>query len=416
MMTKGSEPEGGSTKKVLFLTVGGFPGISERGIYTDLLRTFRDQGHEVVVACPVERRENSPTRLVDDDGARILRVRTANLTKANLIEKAVATITIEGRFRRELRRRLGGEQFDLILYSTPPVTFDRVVAALKRGSSAHSYLLLKDIFPQNAVDLGIMRRSGAAWRYFRSRERHLYAVSDWIGCMSPANVQHVLAHNPHIPADRVEVCPNAIAPRAAHEFSGMRAEARKRLGYADEDVVLIYGGNFGKPQGVEFIIEAMRRVVEVPGVRVLLVGSGTEHPRVAAAVGEDHTGRVRVMPSVGRSEYDEILSAADVGLLFLDHRFTIPNFPSRMLGYLEASLPIIAATDRATDVGQVLVESDAGLSVGSDDVDAFISAVKEMAESPERREKMGASARQLLEGSYTADIAYETIARRMEWL
>jgi glycosyltransferase involved in cell wall biosynthesis len=415
MMARGSESQG-SPKKVLFLTVGGFPGISERGIYTDLLRKFRDHGHDVVVACPIERRENRPTELIADDGVRILRVRILNLTKTNLIEKAIATITIEGRFRRELRRHLGGEQFDLILYSTPPVTFDRVVSALKRAGSARSYLLLKDIFPQNAVDLGMMRRGGVVWRYFRSRERHLYAVSDWIGCMSPANVRHVLAHNPEIPADRVEVCPNAVEPRAAREFTDMRAEARRRLGFADEDVVLVYGGNFGRPQGVEFILEVLRRVSEVPRVRMLLVGSGTEYPRIAAAAGDDPTGRIRVMPSVGRNEYDEILSAADIGLLFLDHRFTIPNFPSRMLGYLEASVPIIAATDSATDVGQVLVESNAGLSVGSDDVEAFIRTVNELADSPGRREEMGASARRLLEGSYTADMAYETIARRMEWL
>lgn len=400
--------------KVLFLTVAPFQGIGERGIYTDLLRQFRDRGHEVMVVCPRERREGGNTTLVNDEGIQVLRVRTWNLTKAGIVEKTLATLLLERQFRLAIQRVAGRAGFDLVLYSTPPITFDRVVAHLKRRGVGTSYLLLKDIFPQNAVDLDMIQCHGLAWRYFRLRERRLYEVSDWIGCMSEANVRYLLEHNPSVDGGRIEVCPNAIDPRPTSAFRQMRTAARERLGLRENEIVLLYGGNFGKPQGVDFIIECARRCSEIPGAVMLLVGSGTEYMRLEEFVAAHHSSSVRLMPSVSRPEYDSLLAAADVGLVFLDYRFTIPNFPSRLTGYLEAGLPVLAATDRVSDVGTVLTSAKAGLWVPSNDVEAFVDAARSLVQDDGRRRQMGAAGRAYLEAHYTVENAYKAIVARVE--
>ena len=51
---------------------------------------------------------------------------------------------------------------------------------------------------------------GLLYMFFRAKEKKLYALSDYIGCMSPANVEYVLRQNPEISADRVEVAPNSL--------------------------------------------------------------------------------------------------------------------------------------------------------------------------------------------------------------
>ena len=79
-----------------------------------------------------------------------------------------------------------------------------------KNPKAISYLQLKDIFPQNAVDMGMFGEKGVFNWYFRNKEKALYKASDFIGCMSPANVKFVLEHNPEIDAKRVEVAPNSI--------------------------------------------------------------------------------------------------------------------------------------------------------------------------------------------------------------
>ena len=102
-------------------------------------------------------------------------------------------------------------KFDLITYSTPPITLTNVVKYLKKKNpKAVSYLQLKDIFPQNAVDIGMFGEKSVFNWYFRRKEKALYKASDFIGCMSPANVEYVLEHNPEVAPEKVEIAPNTI--------------------------------------------------------------------------------------------------------------------------------------------------------------------------------------------------------------
>lgn len=397
--------------RALFLTIANFESIEDRGVYTDLLREFRDLGHDVCVVCPAQRREGGGTRFIEEDGVRILRVRTGNLTKSSLLEKAVSTLMLERSFIKAIDYAFPDLRFDLILYSTPPVTLAGVVEHVKRRDGSVSYLLLKDIFPQNAVDLGLIRRGGLVWRYFRHREQRLYRVSDRIGCMSRANVQYLIDHNPDLRPDKVEVCPNAISPIPLSIHAGKRETTRRRLGLSDSDVLFLYAGNFGKPQGFDFILECVSRVSHVEGAVLMLVGSGTEFDRAHRYIEKSRPDNVKLLRELPRDDYDILQAAADVGLIFLDHRFTIPNFPSRLTSYMEAALPVIAATDSATDVGAAVEAAGGGVWVPSDNPDAFIDAVRMMTNEPERRRAMGTASRKYLEEHYTARDACLKILR-----
>lgn len=50
------------------------------------------------------------------------------------------------------------------------------------------------------------------YKYFRKQEKRLYTISDHIGCMSQANIDYVIKHNPEVNSRKVEVCPNTIDP------------------------------------------------------------------------------------------------------------------------------------------------------------------------------------------------------------
>ena len=163
---------------IIFLTVTRIRDIKTRGIYTDLMRKFRDEGHNVYIVSPHERQFGIPTGLKDVDGVKILGVKTLNIQKTNIVEKGIGTVLLEGQFKRAIKKHLRGIQFDLILYSTPPITLTNVVRYLKRNSpKGISYLLLKDIFPQNAVDLGMFSKNSLFNWYFRCKEVKLYKTS-----------------------------------------------------------------------------------------------------------------------------------------------------------------------------------------------------------------------------------------------
>ena len=173
--------------RILFLSLARFDDVNVRGIYSDLMREFIKRGNDVYIASPTERRFGKPTHLIDLPNCHILKIKTLNIQKTNIIEKGIGTLLLESQFDRAIRKYWGVVKFDLVLYATPPITFNKVIERVKNRCGCRSYLMLKDIFPQNAVDLGMMKEGSLLHKMFRRKEERLYQISDRIGCMSPAN-------------------------------------------------------------------------------------------------------------------------------------------------------------------------------------------------------------------------------------
>ena len=396
---------------IIFLTISRVPDVSARGIYTDLLRKFRDEGHNVYVVYPRERQFRLPTALEEQAGVHLLGVHTLNIQKTNVVEKGLATLLVEGQYRQAIDRHLRGVSFDLILYSTPPITFTNVVRHLKRlNPQAVAYLLLKDIFPQNAVDLGMLARGGLLHRYFRRKEQGLYRVSDFIGCMSPANVDFVLRHNPEVPKGKVEVAPNSIEPLEGGEVGSEERQAiRRKYRLPVDKLVFVYGGNLGKPQGVGFLMACLERNKDRADCFFLVVGNGTEYHKLEAWFAGQKPRNALLLSRLPKADYDLLVRSCDVGLIFLDHRFTIPNYPSRLLSYLECRMPVLAATDEATDVGRMAEENGYGLWCRSNDAGAFTACVDRLVASPGLVRTMGERGYAYLKANYVVDNTYSAI-------
>lgn len=392
---------------VLFVTLVGINSIEDRGIYQDLLRQFRNKGHDVTIVTPVERRKGIAANYRQKDGVSILQVKTLNITKTNLIEKGVGTVLLEYQFLSAIKKYLSTKKFDLVLYSTPPITFSRVIQFIKKRDNAKSYLLLKDIFPQNAVDLGMMKRDGILHRFFQRKEKQLYKVSDYIGCMSPANVNYVLKHNPEISPARVEVCPNSIEP--VEEAAGKSDTLRSQYNIPAEATLYIYGGNLGKPQGLDFLTEVLETNNNQPDRFFIVIGSGTEKQRLNDWFQSHPLSNAVMLDGLPKVAYDQLVRSCDVGLIFLDKRFTIPNYPSRLLSYLENKMPVLVASDTNTDAGPIAEENGYGLWAEHGDIEKFNKLLNVFCENPELRKQMGEKGYRYLMENYTVERSYEVI-------
>lgn len=392
--------------------------ISTSGIYTDLMRKFRDEGHQVYVIYPNERRTGRPTELIKTEKINLLGVRTLNVTKTNIVEKGIGQLMLEGMFKRAMNKYFGNVKFDLILYSTPPITFNNVIkTAKKRNPNAVTYLLLKDIFPQNAVDLGMMTKTGfkgLLYRMFRKKEKTLYQLSDHIGCMSPANVKYVLEHNPEVSSDKVEIAPNSYdVPKGNGEGreGRDRVEIRQKYGLPTDRPLFIYGGNMGKPQGIPFLVECMRAVKDRTDCHFVIVGDGTEYPKLEAFVKECHPKAVSLFRQLPKEDYDKLAEACDVGLIFLDYRFTIPNYPSRLLPYLMSRKPIIACTDPNCDTGTLAEQNGYGFYCPSNSVEAFVKTIDLMLASDIKQ--MGENGYRFFFDNYTTEHTFKAIMKHL---
>ncbi|WP_375604963.1 glycosyltransferase family 4 protein [Flavobacterium davisii] len=395
--------------KVLFLTLIEINSVEERGIYQDLLRQFINNRHEVVVVSPVERRKKQKTNLKISNNAKILQVKTLNIQKTNILEKGIGTLAIEYQYLNAIKKHLNDIKFDLVLYSTPPITFSKVISFIKKRDNAFAYLLLKDIFPQNAIDMKMIKKNGFLHKLFVKKEKKLYAISDVIGCMSNANVNFVLKHNPELKASKLEVNPNSIEPKFIEYSVEEKETIRQKYNLPLDKKILIYGGNLGKPQGLDFLLETIKKNAIID-VFFLIVGDGTEYLRIQKWFEVNNPINAKLFQYLPKNDYDLLLAACDIGLIFLDKNFTIPNFPSRLLSYLEMKIPVIAATDISTDIGKVIEEANCGVWVHTGDNLAMKKAIEICLNN---LQIMSESSKKLLEEKFTVNKSYKLIIEKL---
>ena len=403
--------------QILFLTLMKIYSPSDEGIYMDLMKCFAEKGHKVSIISPLEKKEAGEEEVISAPNISLVRCRTGNLFGVGMLEKGISQMSLASQYLRAIDKYFSGTKFDLILYSTPPISLATVVEKIKRRTGAATYLLLKDIFPQNAVDIGILKPFMAK-ALFRSKEKRLYEISDYIGCMSPANVDYLLKHN-EIDSNRVEVCPNSIKVEAdtgealsANGIDKSRGNDKEKLfakyGIPADKTIFLYGGNLGKPQDIPFIIECIKKASKVEEAYFVVCGDGTEYGKLETFVQEYKPKNLSLIKSLPKVDYDRLARVSDVGMIFLDHRFSIPNFPSRLLSYLKEKIPVLVCTDNNTDIGRIAEDNDFGLSSVSDNVEDFVLNVSKLTDKALRL-RLGENGYRYLLENYTVERSYEII-------
>lgn len=365
---------------ILFVTLP-FSTSKVSVFYDDLLLEFVNNGDKVYVACANEKGCGEEPGLSEYKGMTVLRIPTGKITgEVGVIEKGIATLMMDYQYKRAIKKYYSDIHVDLILYPTPPITLVNTVKYLKQKTGAKTYLLLKDIFPQNAVDLGMLKTSGLKgliYKMFRKKEKAFYEISDHIGCMSPANVKFVLDNNKEVNPNIVEVCPNSVfPPKEKPNRRNVDSSALREKYHIPEDaVIFLYGGNLGKPQGIDFLVECLRKVKENEKAFFLIIGGGSDYPKLKAFVDDEKPKNTLLLEYLPKQEYQAIADTCDVGIISLDYHFTIPNFPSRFLNYLSSAIPVLVATDPVCDMGTIAEENGFGYRCMSNDVDRFSSIV-----------------------------------------
>lgn len=399
---------------ILFLTMNIFTDINMHNIYSDLMKCFIFGGHKPYIVTPREKKSGERTECCDYGDHCILKVSVGNLSNVSLIEKGISTITIESKFKSAIDKHLKNVDFDLILYSTPPITFSGVVKKMKKKNNAITYLMLKDIFPQNAVDVGMFSKSSIIYKYFRLKEKSLYKLSDYIGCMSAANVKFLKENNKFIDKNKIELCPNSIIvpSKPVNVTNDEKTAIRIEYKIPVDKRVFLYGGNLGKPQGIDFLIKCLERESENERVFFVIVGSGSEYGKLKQYADESKQDNLIVLNVLAKKEYDRLASCCDVGMIFLDYRFTIPNFPSRILSYMQAAMPVLAVTDKASDIGQTVVGGNFGWKCYSDDAEEFHRTICKICDT-DNIDKYGDRAYDFLLKNYNVNVSYDAIVKHM---
>jgi glycosyltransferase involved in cell wall biosynthesis len=170
----------------------------------------------------------------------------------------------------------------------------------------------------------------------------------------------------------------------------------------------------GKPQGIDFMIETLDYMKNNKDIFFFIIGSGTEYKKIEKWYNENKNYNTLLMPFLQKSEYDLLIKVCDVGMIFLDKRFTIPNFPSRLLSYLENKLPVLAATDRCTDLRYILENNKIGFWSEAGDKISISENISVISSNKDLRIEMGLNGYKYFIDNYTVKKSYETIMKHFE--
>ena len=378
-----------------------FNGISNsRGMYGDLVCELADRGHNVYV---IAASKNNQTGIEENGNIKICWVDSIKLLNVDFITKALANLMLPYLFLKASKKFLP-PKVDMVVSPTPPITLTNVISKIKKQHNSFFYLILRDIFPQNAVDLGIMSRGGIVHKYFRRVEKRLYKLADRIGCMSQGNIDYLLSHNPDVDPSKAVILPNWVDSDKNYDYESSEFIRKHNL---DNKYVAIFGGNLGIAQNPLNIVDLAGLHKDKEDLVFLIIGKGIYKKKLEDSIKERGLNNIIMADHLPRDEYEALARKCDVGLVSLNGNFTIPNIPSRTLGYWQAKLPVFAIVDKCTDLGQNVIDKcSGGFWCIEGDKEQYINLFNTLYSDKKRSQEMGMNGyRALCEEYSVANVA-----------
>ncbi len=378
---------------------------SSAKLMSDLAGQYASQGHSVTVVTPDETLR-SKCSLSCADGVSVLRVRSGRIKGAALTQRGLNEAMLSWVLWRAGRKHFRANPCDLIVFYSPSIFFGGLVRRLKKLWDAPAYLILRDIFPQWAVDAGVFRTGGPAWRFFRKRELAQYDCADIVAVQSPGALEYF--QSPELAGKhRLEVLYN-WAP--ASEPDVPETNYRSELGL-DGKIMFFYGGNIGVAQDMDNIVRLAEALADQSDVHFLLMGDGSQAARLTDLIEAKRLDNIQILPAVGQKEYLGALSEFDVGLISLAGGLTTQNIPGKLLGYAQNSMPVLASVNPGSDLKEMLESRNAGLVSLNGDDDQLTGLARRLASDEELRKTMGANCRLMLDELFSVEKAADQILR-----
>jgi len=326
-----------------------FPPLRTSGAVQlrDLTREFARQGHSLCVLLPASD-QSEPWKLEDFDGAQVLRLKAPRTKDIGNVRRTLAELVMPFDMLQNLRKSpLAKERWDGVVWYSPSIFLGPLVSALKKSSACKSYLIIRDIFPEWAVDMGLMGR-GLPYRFFDSVARYQYSVADVIGVQTPGNQRYFCPWLKQ-PGRKLEVLQNWL-DKPAQKRCSIRVDETGLGGRK----VLVYAGNMGVAQGMDILLDLAEKLRSRMDVGFLFVGRGSDLARLKATAQVRQLDNVAFFDEIDPDEISDLYAQCDAGIVALDQRHKSHNIPGKFLTYMQNGLPVLASINAGNDLAQMI--------------------------------------------------------------
>ncbi|MBL1436913.1 MAG: glycosyltransferase family 4 protein [Rhodobacteraceae bacterium] len=340
----------------LALVADTFPPFRTSGAVQlrDLTREIVRQGHELTVLLP-DSSLKSAWVLDSYHGAQILRLKAPPIKDIGYVRRVIGEILMPYAMRKNLRKSpLAAENWEGVIWYSPSIFHGPFVKTLKQKGRSKGYLIIRDIFPDWAVDLGLMRR-GPAYHFFAKIARTQYAVADIIGVQTSGNLPYFSKWQLKYPERVLEVLPNWL-DHATDTHCSIRVDQTALAG----KTVFVYAGNMGIAQGMGIVIDLAARMATRPDVGFLFVGRGTEVQTLKDKARALDLKNVLFFDEINPDEIPDLYAQCHAGIVALDPRHKSHNIPGKFLTYMRSGLPVLANVNPGNDLAALIRRENVG--------------------------------------------------------
>ncbi len=344
-----------------------------------------------------------------ENGVNIIRIKTLPTHKVAYVLRGIAQLLLPPLFLRACSKYVKDKIDSVVVYS-PHLPLTQVGARIKKRHGAKFLLNIQDIFPQGAIDLGILRQPQAI-KFFERMERKAYEAADAITTCTH-RARQFLIENKSVLEDKVSVVPNWIDIAPYENVPPAETSFRKSHGLEDSFLV-VFPGVLGPTQGLDFVLDVARELRDVERLRFLFVGDGTEGEGLKERARVEGIGNVLFWSFVSPDDYPRLLSEADVGLLSLRKDCKTPTVPGKLFGFLAASLPVMAFLNAESEGHRMIGEANCGMVMVSDDVGAAARSVRQFISNSSELSQFGKNGREYVESLYTKEACINKLLQKI---
>jgi len=263
---------------------------------------------------------------------------------------------------------------------------------------------VKDVYPEAAVNAGILRNESAIARACRDWDRRLCLKSASVVVISEA-MKTLLATSRQLPDEQFTVIPDWLDDTKFKPV-GSSGSWRQTQNIHDDAFVAMFAGTLGYVSGAEVLVNVATRLQAWPEVEILCIGEGR---RKEAMIEHAHAlglQNIRFLPFQPSECVPEMQAAADVMLLTTHPDSSDSSVPSKLISYLAAGRPVICAAKEDAAVARTVRGANAGIIVPPGDADAIAEAILRLKKDRRTADEMGQNARKYFLDHYTEQRAY----------
>lgn len=381
-----------------------FPPLRTSGAVQlrDLSREFVRQGHQLTVMLPSADLPE-PWQLEDEEGVQVLRLRAPRTKDIGYVRRTLGEFWMPFAMRRNLMLSpLASQKWDGVAWYAPSIFHGPLVNALKRASGCKGYLIIRDIFPEWTVDMGLMGR-GLPYRFFDAVARYQYSVADVIGVQTPGNEAYFKSWKER-PGRRLEVLQNWLDKPAqlpcTIRVSETRLAGRK---------VFVYAGNMGIAQGMDVLLDLAEKLRDREDVGFLFVGRGSEAQRLARVAQSRQLDNVLFCDEIHPDEIPDLYAQCSVGIVALDPRHKSHNIPGKFLTYMQSGLPVLANVNAGNDLANLIRCERVGQVCESNKLDELLQLATGLLSQVDSDAELPVRCRQLFDRQFSVQQAVRQI-------